>query len=751
MQDWIDFARLGWKAFQDLCFAVSTEVLGQTVEYFLPQKDGGRDGAFAGTWKQNSDELNGTFCVQCKYTSDTNKNLSSKTFLKQEEPKIRRLVHAKKCDAYILLTNCAVTHHQKDEIEVALKKTGVKHVRIFAKDWLTVQIQKNSRLRMMVPRVYGLGDLSAILDQNGAKQGHLILSSIKDELQKFVITHAYKNAAEAISDHGFVILLGAPATGKSTIAACLSLAALDRWKIETIKLPQPEDFLTHWAPGSDKRFFWIDDAFGATQLDLSQINKWNQLLPHINAAHKSGYRFVFTSRDYIFEGAKNFLKQAVLPILFESQIVIRVEDLTLPEKQQILYNHVKLGNQPPQFRKKIKPFLNEVTQQPGFMPEIARRLGDSVFTKRLSLTKDSVLDFVNKPREFLREVIKGLDSPSFSALGLIFLNGGSLPAPFKLSPEAEGFLQRHGVTEFSVSEALLRLKNSLTRLEDTTVGSVWKFKHPTIADAYADIVSGDPQKMEYYLRGATVERIMSEISCGKPPAYGTSILVPSNMYPLVSMRLFEATEQREIHSFLAYRCGAEFLQLYMKDRKLRPLDFLPPGGMLSVFPQVDVFATLCAAGLTSQKERKSFISHCLQIAIKMPEPGFVTSARYAPIFGDEKIRAAIRKKFVAAIVPNIEERVEDAWLNSSSEDDAYWLDLLRQSATLAEDDPRYNKDMTLRNARQRAEEYLRELNEKTQNDSDGDPDDSLFDKAEIGALEKAQTAAERSIFDDVDI
>ena len=39
---------LGWKAFQDLCVAVSTEVLGKPVETFLASRDGGRDGAFIG-------------------------------------------------------------------------------------------------------------------------------------------------------------------------------------------------------------------------------------------------------------------------------------------------------------------------------------------------------------------------------------------------------------------------------------------------------------------------------------------------------------------------------------------------------------------------------------------------------------------------------------------------------------------------------------------------------------------------------
>lgn len=41
---------LGWKAFQDLCLAVSEECLRRPVQSFLPGNDAGRDGAFIGRW-----------------------------------------------------------------------------------------------------------------------------------------------------------------------------------------------------------------------------------------------------------------------------------------------------------------------------------------------------------------------------------------------------------------------------------------------------------------------------------------------------------------------------------------------------------------------------------------------------------------------------------------------------------------------------------------------------------------------------
>jgi len=51
----------------------------------------------------------------------------------------------------------------------------VKHVRTFGSTWIGEQIRENKRLRMLIPRVYGLGDLSQILDERAYLQARLIL------------------------------------------------------------------------------------------------------------------------------------------------------------------------------------------------------------------------------------------------------------------------------------------------------------------------------------------------------------------------------------------------------------------------------------------------------------------------------------------------------------------------------------------------------------------------------------------------
>ena len=75
-----DLQSLGWHSFQQLCLAVVREVLGQTVESFLDSNDGGRDGAFTGTWTpQGGETLCGRFVIQCKFTTKKESNLHARS------------------------------------------------------------------------------------------------------------------------------------------------------------------------------------------------------------------------------------------------------------------------------------------------------------------------------------------------------------------------------------------------------------------------------------------------------------------------------------------------------------------------------------------------------------------------------------------------------------------------------------------------------------------------------------------------
>ena len=238
-----------------------------------------------------------------------------------------------------------------------MKVFGVKAFKAYGSERISGIIRESSRLRMLVPRVYGLGDLSQILDERACDQAREILTALGDDLAKFVITDAYQRSARALLEHGFVLLLGEPACGKSTIAAALAVGALDNWGCSTFKVRNAEELIAHSNPNEPKQFFWVDDAFGATQFDSSSAAAWNTAFPHLHAAIKRGARVLFTSRDYIYNAALHHLKESAFPVIKESQVIIHVETLSKEEKEQILYNHIRLGNQPNEFKGKLKPFL----------------------------------------------------------------------------------------------------------------------------------------------------------------------------------------------------------------------------------------------------------------------------------------------------------------------------------------------------------------------------------------------------------
>src|SRR5262249_7685 len=173
-----DLHKLGWNSFQHLCLTITSEILGQTVESFLDSADGGRDGAFAGKWRvMGHEDLAGSFVIQCKFTSKSSHVLRTPD-LSDEVEKARRLAATGFCDSYVLMMKAGLSGSRAEAIKALLKAAGVKHVATFGSTWISQKIHENKRLRMLVPRVYGLGDLSQILDERAYSQARAILESL---------------------------------------------------------------------------------------------------------------------------------------------------------------------------------------------------------------------------------------------------------------------------------------------------------------------------------------------------------------------------------------------------------------------------------------------------------------------------------------------------------------------------------------------------------------------------------------------
>jgi hypothetical protein len=620
---------LGWRDFQSLCLTITREILGQTVQSFLDSRDGGRDGAFAGTWDvAGGEQLRGSFVIQCKFTSKNNSVLRPSD-LKDEVRKAERLVGRGLCDSYVLMTNAGLSGVVEEKIKDLFTSSGVKHVTTLGSSWISQQIHENKRLRMLVPRLYGLGDLSQILDQRAYAQARSILDSMSEDLAKVVVTATYRRAVDAIGKNGFVLLIGEPAAGKSTIASMLAMAALDQWNASTLKLDDPGRLNDHWNPDEPSQFFWLDDAFGVTQYEEPLVRRWNHILPHIKPMLRKGAKIVMTSRDYIYNRARKDLKESAFPLLRESQVVIDVQELSSEEKCQILYNHIKLGSQPRSFRTEIKPFLNEVAINPRFIPETARRLSDPLFTKEIVMNKDSITQFVERREQILLDILHSLDDNSKAALALIYMRKGQLRSPIQLCDSEKQSLERLGSSLGGCITSLEAMKGSLVLTSHAQGENVWQFRHPTIGDAYAASLLLNPEHLGIYIEGSAPEKLLDSVTCGNVNIE-KAVVLPSSLYSLMLSRLSELTQskqykssglardsgKRELYVFLANRCSKEFLDFYLSSNPNLLCEVAEPGLMLEAVPEVRLAMRLYEAGLLPEDKRKQFVETVTNYAVE---------------------------------------------------------------------------------------------------------------------------------------
>ena len=751
-----DLHRLGWHSFQQLCLTIAREVLGQTVQSFLDSNDAGRDGAFAGSWTPAPGQyLNGKFVIQCKFSNKAG-NLLTKSDITDEIPKVRKLVADGLCDVYVLMTNSGVSAKQEAKIRSELIDAGAKHVLIYGPTWIEDQIKENTRLRMLVPRVYGLGDLSQILDERAYAQARAVLESLREDLAKVVITDSYRKAVNALDEHGFVLLIGEPAAGKTTIASMLAMAAADKWKSSVLKLADPAKVVERWNVDEPSQFFWIDDAFGVTQYESPLVHGWNHSLAQVKAMLRRGAKIVLTSRDYIYKRARHDLKESAFPLLSESQVVIDVHDLSDLEKQQILYNHLKLGKQPAAFRSDIKPHLEYVAAHPRFIPETARRIADPLFTKDLYVGEYHLGQFVEKREQLLLEVIQGLDSNSKAALGLIYMRKDHLESPSTLQGNEPEALERLGSTLGECITALDSLNGSLVTNMQIDDQPVWRVKHPTNGDAHAITLALNSDLLGIFLSGSSTENLTSQVTCGNV-GVEKAVVVPKSLFPMMIARLreFSASDRYKekwmsivnarwtLYRFLANRCSKEFLALYLEQASDILERASKPGLGLSVVPEVDLAVRLHEFALLPEENRRQFIETVSNYAIDGEDMYALNDARIRSVFTRSEFDALVEKVRTDLLPKLAEVRVyAQSNYDSSVPSDEHMQNMLESFSTLKK---RFSEDENAVKIIERETDLANEWIAETE------PPEPKVSPRILGPVEPSEKKlGTRSIFDDID-
>lgn len=482
-----------------------------------------------------------------------------------EVSKIAALHARKHIDRYIIVTNCTVTAKARVAIISLFNEIGVRSVVILERTGVERHVRESPRLRAKVPRLYGIGDLSQILDDRRIEQSQVILQSIAADLITFVPTASYRKAVDVLNKHKMVVLLGDPASGKTTIANCLIVGSIDQTSGEPIIVKGFDEIRSHWNPRLPARIFYFDDFLGPWSLLWERVYQLNDNMDYIKGAMMSGCRFIFTSRNYIWQEAQENIKFSQLNSLHGGQVAIDLQELTALEKAQILFNHLRNGNQSAEWRRRFRPYYRQIVLDENFSPECARRLGRSEFTSGLKPQQSMIERFVRQQGECLVESIRGLDNTHKGALAAVYMSGGVLLGARKEYSSVAAAMELYGIGVAEIRSAMSAMRDVFVKTGGGPTEAGWVFKHPTIREAMATIVRQDPDLVEIAIRGNSLSSVLSDAACEGVTVKGARLIIPESLHSALIERLKKSEPfSLWVTDFLTDRSSRSFRSAYFE-------------------------------------------------------------------------------------------------------------------------------------------------------------------------------------------
>lgn len=224
-----------------------------------------------------------------------------------------------------------------------------------------------------------------------------------------------------------------------------------------------------------------------------------------------------------------------------------------------------------------------------------------------------------------------------------------MPSPLQITKEEEHALGRLGGSIGDVTKSLEALNESLLLNSIKDGEYSWRFKHPTVRDAFAKIVASSQDLMDIYLTGAPIEKLFSEISCGDVGLEGTSVIAPKSQYHIIieKLKLYDTEKwwnKSALCRFLSYRCDKAFIVSFLENFP----DFiskLSVGSYIYADSDVDLAVRLHEFRLLPEDERVRFVSEIKSLSVDTPDAGFLK----------EDIKTLISEEEMADILVYVQE------------------------------------------------------------------------------------------------
>jgi len=335
---------------------------------------------------------------------------------------------------------------------------------------------------------------------------------------------------------------------------------------------------------------------------------------------------------------------------------------------------------------------------------------------------------------------------------LVFLARSRLPIYGVASEECKLAADRYATSVAAITQALDQLEGAFLVKREESGQQCWGFVHPTFADAVSSILSGRPDLVELYLRGAKIETLLAEAVCEGARNVKDAVVVPVSSFDTLVSRLLETPDESNLNEllflFLNRRAPRDVVQSVLEQApELLNRDGDPsPWIGIGRHAKVILHAMAYSMNLLEEDTRFTTCQSLEDAALFSLDVSFLSDEGVlAMLRPHESMRLAI--KLVAMLEEKIPSKIEETEDEADPDrdiDDQFESvsSFVTEMYSIGDEDEKVNERLDI------LQEIIKSAKTRVEERKSTDDQPSFFNSVPSAAIAKEATL--RSIFSDID-
>ncbi len=273
--------------------------------------------------------------VQCK----RQKSISREVLL-EEKKKMEELVVSE----YYLATSGDLSKRKTDFILDTFSEWMSDDSSIFSKSRINQLLEVHPDILRQHYKLWinSSSIFQSLVNSSLIERASFLITNLKENYKYYVKGESFIEANEILSEHGFLVISGAPGIGKTTLAKMLLWEYLHKGYevVQMTDISEGEAFLS--SSSDTKQAYYFDDFLGENFLEYDVLKgRSGDLMNFIDRVIKGKNKvLILTTREYILNQAKDRYERFDQHDFDIGKYILDLDKYTESIKALILYNHL---------------------------------------------------------------------------------------------------------------------------------------------------------------------------------------------------------------------------------------------------------------------------------------------------------------------------------------------------------------------------------------------------------------------------